>query len=71
MKFVRILLTIVFGVIHWPVNLLHTKGQKWYFAEKKRDIVVWYLFTPIYWIIVAITFIISVPYEFVIARDLH
>ncbi|HAE36872.1 MAG: hypothetical protein UR85_C0003G0047 [Candidatus Nomurabacteria bacterium GW2011_GWF2_35_66] len=71
MKFVRILLTIVFGVIYWPVNLLHTKVQKWYFAEKKRDIVVWYLFTPIYWIIVAITFIISVPYEFVIARDLH
>lgn len=51
--------------------MLHTKTQKWYFEQKKKDIVVWYLFTPFYWILVAITFVISVPYEFLIAKDLH
>ena len=67
----QILLTVVFGVIYWPINILHTKVQKWYFGMKKKDIVMWYLFTPFYWILVAITFIISVPYEFVIAKNLH
>lgn len=71
MKYIRILFTIVFGIIYWPVNMVHTKVQAWYFGIKKKDIVVWYLFTPFYWIIVAITFIVSVPYEFIIATDLH
>lgn len=71
MKYIRILFTIVFGLIYWPINMLHTKTQKWYFEQKKKDIVVWYLFTPFYWILVAITFVISVPYEFLIAKDLH
>lgn len=71
MKYIRILLTIVFGIIYWPINLLNTKTQKWYFSMKKKDIIIWYLFTPIYWLLVVITFIVSVPYEFVIAVDLH
>jgi hypothetical protein len=71
MKFIRIFFTIVFGAIYWPVNIINTKTQKWYFGMKKKDIVIWYLFTPFYWIIVVITFIISVPYEFIIAKDLH
>lgn len=71
MKYVRILLTLVFGVIYWPINILHTKVQKWYFGMEKKDKIVWYLFTPIYWTIVIITFIISIPYDFFIAKDLH
>lgn len=70
MKFVRILLTVVFGILYWPINMLHTKVQKWYFAQKKTDIVVWYLFTPIYALLVVITTIISVPYE-AVAKNLH
>ncbi|MCX6753967.1 MAG: hypothetical protein NTV03_02855 [Candidatus Nomurabacteria bacterium] len=70
MKYIRILFTIIFGVIYWPINILHTKVQRWYFAEKKKDKVAWYLFTPFYWILVFITTIISVPYEMV-AKDLH
>lgn len=71
MKYIRILFTIIFGIIYWPINTLHMKVQKWYFAEKKKDKVVWYLFTPFYWILVVITFIVSVPYEFLIAKNLH
>ena len=71
MKYIRILLTIVFGAIYWPINIIHTNVQKWYFGMKKKDIVIWYLFTPFYWLLVAITFIISVPYEFIIAKNLH
>jgi hypothetical protein len=70
MKYIRILFTVIFGVIYWPINIIHTKVQRWYFAEKKKDKVVWYLFTPFYWILVLITTIISVPYER-IAKDLH
>ncbi len=71
MKYIHILFTIIFGVIYWPINIINTKVQNWYFAQKKKDKVVWYLFTPFYWILVAITFIVSVPYEFIIAKDLH
>ena len=73
MKYIHILLTITIGPIYWLINLILLKVQKWYFAEKKKDIIIWYLFTPFYWIIVAITFIISIPYEFLIATtaDLH
>lgn len=70
MKYIRILFTVIFGVIYWPINIIHTKVQRWYFAEKKKDKVVWYLFTPFYWILVLITTIISVPYER-IAKNLH
>lgn len=71
MKYIRILLTVTFGIIYWPLNLIHMKVQKWYFSQKKNDIVIWYLFTPIYWILVTITFIVSIPYDFVIAKNLH
>lgn len=70
-KFVRILLTVVLGVIYIPINNLNTAVQKWYFHMKKKDIIVYYAFTPFYWILVGITFIISVPYEFVIAMEIH
>jgi len=67
MRYIHILLTITLGPIYWLINTIHTKVQKWYFSQKKKDIIVWYLFTPFYWIVVAITFIISVPYELLIA----
>jgi hypothetical protein len=70
-RFIRILLTLIFGAIYWPINALHLKVQKWYFSMKTKDIVVWYAFTPFYWIEVIIVFIVSIPYEFLIAVDLH
>ncbi len=69
--FVRVLLTVVLSVLYIPINKLNTAVQKWYFGMKEKDKIIYYAFTPIYWILVAITFIISVPYEFVIAMDLH
>jgi hypothetical protein len=70
-KIVRIILTVVIGAIYMPLNNFHTAVQKWYFKTKHEDRVVYYAFTPFYWILVAITFIVSVPYEFVIAEDIH
>ena len=70
-KIVRIILTVVLGAIYIPINTFNSAVQKWYFSMKKKDEVLWYLFTPFYWILVGITFIISVPYEFVIAMDIH
>lgn len=68
MKYIHILLTVILGPIYWLINIIHMRIQKWYFRMHKEDRIVWYLFTPIYWILVAITFIISVPYEFLIAQ---
>lgn len=70
-KFVRIILTVVLALVYIPINSLNTKVQKWYFKMKHEDKVVYYAFTPLYWILVGITFVISVPYEFVIAMDIH
>ncbi len=70
-RYIRILLTLIFGAIYWPVNVINIKTQKWYWSMKKKDIVIYYAFTPFYWIIVMITFIISIPYELLIAVDLH
>ena len=70
MKYIRILLTVVLGVIYIPLNTLNSSVKKWYFRVKKEDEVVYYLFTPIYWILVIVTTIISIPYE-AIATDLH
>lgn len=67
MKYIHILFTVTLGPIYWLINIIHTKTQAWYFGLHKSDIIMWYLFTPFYWILVAITFIISVPYEFLIA----
>lgn len=70
-KIVRIILTLVIGAIYMPLNNFNSAVQKWYFKIKDQDKVIYYAFTPIYWTIVAITFIVSVPYEFIIAMDLH
>lgn len=70
-KFIRVILTVAIGIIYIPINNFNLAVQKWYFNMKHKDKVTYYLFTPFYWIIVGITFIISVPYEFVIAMDIH
>ncbi len=70
-KFIRIILTVALGIIYIPINNFNLAVQKWYFSMKHKDKTTYYLFTPFYWIIVGITFIISIPYEFVIAMDLH
>lgn len=70
-KFIRVILTVALGIIYIPINNFNLAVQKWYFAMRHKDIVTYYLFTPFYWTIVAITFIISIPYEFVIAMDIH
>lgn len=70
-KIVRIILTVLLGAIYIPINGFNLMVQKWYFGIKHKDKVMYYLFTPFYWIVVGITFVISIPYEFVIAMDIH
>lgn len=70
-QFVRIILTVVLGAIYIPINNLNMAVQKWYFKMKHEDRIVYYAFTPFYWILVGITFVISIPYEFVIAMEIH
>lgn len=70
-KIVRIICTVALGIIYIPINTFNTAVQKWYFKMRKEDEIVYYAFTPFYWILVGITFIVSVPYEFVIAMDIH
>ena len=73
MKFVRILLTVIFIVIYWPANTLFNMCQKFYLKlkkDKEHDIP-YLLFAPLYWIVFIITSIISAPYEWLIAKDLH
>lgn len=70
-KIVRVLLTVILGIIYMPLNQFYMVVQRWYFHMKKKDEVIYYAFTPFYWILVGIVFVISVPYEFVIAMDIH
>ena len=71
MKYIRILLTVIFGPIYISLNKWNLKIQKKYLALKKEDIVLFYAWAPFYWLFVFIVFIISMPYEFFIAKDLH
>ncbi len=70
-KIVRIILTVALGIIYIPINHFNLFVQKWYFGMKHKDKTTYYLFTPFYWIVVGLTFIVSIPYEFVIAMDIH
>lgn len=71
MKYIRILLTLVLGIVYWPIMNLNEAVTKWYLRMKKEDKIIYYCFMPFYWILVTVTFIVSVPYEFVISVDLH
>jgi hypothetical protein len=70
-KILRIILTIIVGIVYMPLNNFRSSVQTWYFKMKKQDKIIFYAFTPIYWLLVAVTFIISIPYEFLIAKDIH
>lgn len=67
----RILLIVVLGIIYIPINTIYMKVQKWYFGMKKKDPVIYYAFTPFYWLLVGITYLISAPYEFVQSFGIH
>ncbi len=69
-KFIRIILTVVIGIFYFPINVLNGMSQKFYFKMKKEDRVIYHVYTPFYWLLFGITFIISLPYEFLIAVDL-
>ena len=71
MKYIRILLTLILGVVYWPINVLFTRTQKWYLKIKREDEVLYYAFAPFYWILYILNLIISIPYEFLVAVDLH
>lgn len=71
MKYIRILLTVTIGIIYVPLNNLYLFVQKKYLPLQKKDIVDFYLFAPFYWILALIVWIISIPYDFLIAKDLH
>ncbi|HUC89022.1 MAG TPA: hypothetical protein VMR49_03265 [Candidatus Paceibacterota bacterium] len=65
MRFIATLLLIVLGIIYYPLNLLYMKMQKWYLPMWHKDRVIYFAFAPFYWILVAIVFIISYPYEWI------
>lgn len=71
MKFIRILLTLIFGPIYVALNTGLMRIQKWFFPLWKTDKIMYFLFLPFYWIYVGIVFIVSIPYEMFIATDLH
>jgi len=70
-KFFRIILIVVFGALYMGINFIYMKVQKWHFGMKKKDPVVYYAFTPIYWLLVGITYLISAPYEFIQSFGIH
>lgn len=70
-KFVRIILIVALGIIYMPINNIYMRVQKWHFGMKKKDPVVYYAFTPFYWLIVVITYTISAPYEFIQSFGIH
>jgi hypothetical protein len=71
MKFIRILLTLIFGPIYVALNSGLMSIQKWFFPLWETDKIMYFLFLPFYWIYVGIVFLVSIPYEFLIAVDLH
>ena len=70
-KAFRILLVVVIGIVYMPLNNLYMRTQKWYFGMKKKDEVVYYAFTPFYWLLVGLTYIVSAPYEFICNLGVH
>lgn len=63
MKLIRILLTVIFGVIYIPLNWGLMKLQAWHFPMYKKDKITFFAFAPFYWIYFGIVAIVSIPYE--------
>lgn len=71
MKSIRILFSVILGPAYIYLNKLNSKVAKKYLALKKEDIVLFYAWAPFYWLFVFIVFIISMPYEFFISKDIN
>jgi hypothetical protein len=71
MRIIATILLIVIGVVYYPLNLLYMKVQKWYLPMWKKDKVIFIAFAPFYWILVAIVFILSYPYEWIAQFAAH
>ncbi len=71
MKYVATILTLVVGLIYWPLNMFYVWVQKWYFKQRDHDRVMYWLFAPFYWLLVAIVTIISYPYELLLKFTQH
>lgn len=63
MRIIAIILLVVLGIIYYPLNSLYVIVQKWYLPMWRTDKVIYFAFAPFYWVLVALTTIISVPYE--------
>ena len=62
-RYIASICVLVFGIIYWPINLFFLWVQKWYLKMKVEDKVIFWLFTPFYWLLVVIVTLISLPYE--------
>jgi hypothetical protein len=71
MVYIATILTLVFGVVYWPLNLFFLWVQKWYFKQREHDKVIFWLFAPFYWTLVAIVTILSYPYEWLLKFTAH
>ena len=69
-KFIKILLVVIFGIIYIPLNLVLQKLQKWYQPMFKKDKVIYFAFAPFFWLLVLIVTLVSYPYE-KIGESLH
>ena len=63
MRFIATILVLIIGILYYPLNLLYMRVQKWYLPMWHKDKVIYFAFAPIYWILVGIVTIISIPYE--------
>ncbi len=70
MKYIKILLLIVFSIIYIPLNHFLVKIQGWYLPLYKTDRVLYFLVAPFYWIYASITLIVSIPYE-AMTKNIH
>jgi hypothetical protein len=62
-RLIATVLLVLIGIIYYPLNLVYLQIQKWYLPMWHKDKVIYFAFAPIYWLIVVIVTIISLPYE--------
>jgi len=63
MRTISTILIVVFGLVYYPLNSIYLKIQKWYLPMWKKDKIIYFAFAPLYWVLVIVVTIISVPYE--------
>jgi len=62
-KIIKIIIVAALGIIYIPLNNLFSFVQKWYLPMKKKDIIVYYAFGPLYLILLFLTTIFTILYE--------